>query len=131
MPLRSSPPKFYAEAQERCITWAKHFGYLRAQREGDAPTRWNEWVEANKTAPPMPDLGHLSFMAGLFAKSGRFTRGSMDISPLSYQELEAFARIEVGVSVDDIRLLREMSVGFVEWLSYGKDVFCNPPWDGD
>lgn len=79
----------------------------------------------------MPDLGPLAYIGGLFAKSGRFLRGGMDISPLTYTELEAFARVEVGVSVDDIRLLRAMSVGFVEWLSYGKDVFCEPPWDGD
>lgn len=79
----------------------------------------------------MPDMGSLAFMGVLFSKSGRFTRGGMDIAPLSYAELEAFGRVEVGITTDDMRLLRAMSVGFVEWLSYGKDVFCEPPWAGD
>jgi len=129
LPVWVRPPKFYAEAEEKCLTWAKHFGYLRAQREGDAGSRWDEWVKANETSPPMPDLGPLAFMAALFHKSGRFTRG-MDIAPLSHAEIEAFSRIEVGVTVADMRLLRGMSVAFVDWITMGKDVFCEAPWAG-
>lgn len=78
----------------------------------------------------MPDLGHLGFMAVLFMRSGKVGPSGMGIAPLSYLEIEAFGRIEPGVAQDDMRLLREMSVAFVDWLHMGKDVFCEPPWDG-
>ena len=129
MPVWSIPQKFYAEARENCVTWAKQFGYLRAPREGGKGSRWDEWVSANNTAPAMPDLGSMGFVADLFVKSGRYMRGGSEIAPLTYQEIEAFARVEIGIGVDDMRLIRAMSVAFVDWLAFGRDVFCAPPWD--
>ncbi|MGB1388673.1 MAG: hypothetical protein ACPG61_07275 [Paracoccaceae bacterium] len=70
-------------------------------------------------------------MAVLFARAGRVSRGNADITPLTFCEIEAFARIEGGVDRMDMQTLRDMSVAFVDWLHHGKDVFALPPWDGD
>lgn len=69
-------------------------------------------------------------MIDLFEKTGVADHGGMNTAPISYLELEAFARIEGNVTPDELKTLRAMSVGYVTGVRLGRDVFAEAPWDG-
>ena len=66
---------------------------------------------------PMPDLGSDDWTAFLFVDAGRYGSTGMGPVPLTWAEIDAWAR-NAGTPVDpaEMRLVRSMSVAFVNGL---------------
>lgn len=78
----------------------------------------------------MPSLGHMEYLGRLFIEAGRVSSNGMGMSPLSFIELEAFARLE-SLDLEDVRSLRAMSAAYVDGYTQGANALAVPPWDGE
>lgn len=68
------------------------------------------------------------YMLEAFVASGMVSVLSFDVAPLSWPEVEAFARLD-GLNHDEAALLRRMSEAYVSGLRLGEDALAIAPWE--
>lgn len=76
----------------------------------------------------MPHVAELSYFLELFMRAGRVHSGGMSITPLSYSELRDMAWVE-GLKPQEARVLRSMTLSYMEGVRRAKNDFALPPWD--
>lgn len=104
--------------------YARSLGYLHAKPfEKGHKSR----AERGMTTPPI-QIETGGYMLEAFAASGMVSALSFDLAPLSWPEIDAFARHD-GLTPDEAATLRKMSEAYVAGVRHGEDLFAIAPWD--
>ncbi len=79
----------------------------------------------------MPPIKAGRYLVEAFNDSGRMSVGGFGPSPLTWLEIDAFARRTGAIAEPwEARCLRVMSASYLEGLDLGKNPLGIPPWEG-
>ena len=97
--------------------------------DGGGQSRWT--VNAGlKRRQPLPPIMAGRYLVEAFHESGRVLRTMDGPMPLSWAEIDAFARQTGAISEPwEARCLRSMSMAYLEGLKVGENPLGRAPWE--
>jgi hypothetical protein len=105
--------------------------FLTAEMGDSGKSRWTINADAGRRQP-MPPLDAGQYLADAFGEIGRITSTGFGPVPLTWAEIDAYARQTGTLSEPwEARCLRAMSHAYLEGLEIGKNALGREPWSDD
>ena len=104
-------------------------GWLHATPEKRQETRYRDYVNRNKSEPPMPGVECGEHLIDYLQEVGPAYHGGMGLSPVPFFEIDAWSRMTCTLLTPwEAQALRMLSTEYVGSMNDAKKPNCPPPW---